>query len=444
MNMTDMRSYLAGLLAAAIICITHCSGRLPAAAEPDFDIVFIPDIQKEAKSINANGANYGKTMMWVRDFVRNSGDNVLMVVGLGDTIDTAVSGTPYATSQEYVAANAWSILDAAGIPWIMAAGNHDYVGNAFSPSRSISPAWRDSGTGNGCTGCPTPGFFSGAYYTANRLALWPAQTGGYSYQYSTLNAGGNGTSYLRVNNAGYWHGFAVVDFFPTTEELNTVAGWIGSYPTDTVHVITHALGAGSDCTQPDWSGHNMQYWPWTNCAGNGVNSDYGLTPANSNSGQDLLAWAQTFSNVVSMNAGHFYPSALRDGAWASRTDNAADGHQIAGFYFDFQNLEDNGPFDTSGTTVSWTAGGGSCPQAGSTGCTAEVGFVVIGRFSPSNGTQKYYALSTNTGDYVVNGSAVPAPGNSSSTPLITLPYSSMPLSGITLSGGSVLNGIVVH
>ena len=145
-----------------------------------------------------------------------------------------------------------------------------------------------------------------------------------------------------------------------------------------------------------------------------------------------------------MTSGHYYPSALRDGAWSYRTDNANDGHPIAGFHFDFQNLEDNGPFNTSGATVSWTAGGGSCPGVGSTGCTAEVGFVVIARFSPSNGTQKYYALATNTGDYVVNGNAVPAPGNSSSIPLISMPYSSIPLSGITISGGSVLNNLVVH
>lgn len=90
-------------------------GREKNAVGADFTLVAIPDPQYYAASYPAI---YNAQMQWVAD--NQASSNIAYVASLGDNVDVASNMTQWANAD-----TAWDILDAAGVPYGLTAGNHD-------------------------------------------------------------------------------------------------------------------------------------------------------------------------------------------------------------------------------------------------------------------------------------------------------------------------------
>lgn len=95
--------------------VTFYGRPMQAAAGPDFTLIVIPDAQYYASTYPAI---YNAQMQWVVD--HKTSDNIVYVASLGDNVDVASNVTQWTNADA-----AYDILDAANIPYGLAAGNHD-------------------------------------------------------------------------------------------------------------------------------------------------------------------------------------------------------------------------------------------------------------------------------------------------------------------------------
>lgn len=423
------------LLILLLLMITPC------IYSTTFCVVNVPDHQFLTGIGGGNQGALTKMFTYIRDTVATTfGCSLAVVVGEGDQINTPCNAVS-SSVEELLAYNNWAILGTAGIRWTVTAGNHEYL-NAAVGTRSpvnMSEDWKDVTVNCPTATIPTPGQFSPLAFVSRGLGFTS------SSQFWGMSAGYNQNSYMRWNQVGY-HGVMVMnlDFFPTNGELTSADAILNANPYDDVIVTTHAAMNPTNSTN-----HIAQYLGQT-CVGTGTfcNAFYGLDASNSNSGQQILAWAKTHSNIVAITNGHYFASPTTlDSNWSTRTDTANDGHTIIGVHGDWQD-KDQTPSNSSGTAVpigTQVGGSGTCPNVGSTGCTAEVGFIMPMVIDTVAHTASYYALSTNTGHWVASGNTYPQPGNSM-TPIATFTYNGtaqaigpdMNIDGKVTIGGKVI------
>jgi hypothetical protein len=371
-------------------------------------VVFVPDMQN-LTAVGGNGSlALSKMFTWIQTQTSSTfGCTLEAVVGEGDQINT-VCGAVSGTKEELLAFSKWNLLSTK---WTVSFGNHEY--DTCCATRVYSEDWKDAPNSGTCAGFPTPGNFSPEAFVA--------RANGFTSTAQFWGASGvNANSWLMWTPSGY-HSMAILNlnFFATQTELNSAAVLLTANPHTDVHLVTHAAMAPTDNTA-----HAAQYQGYTCTVTPYCNANYSLDASNSRSGAAILSWAQGFPNIVDITNGHYFPTGTADGNWSTRTDNATDGHQINGVHADWQNL-DVAPHDSTGTVVALSAGGGTCPDVGSTGCTAEVGFVMPLVIDTTAHTASYYALSTNTGHWVATGNALPQAGNTM-TPIATFTYAGTP------------------
>ncbi len=95
--------------------VTFYGRPIQAAAGPDFTVIAIPDTQYYAATYPSI---FNEQMNWVtREQVS---ENIVFVGSLGDNVDVASNLTQWTN-----AVTAWDIIDGAGLPYGLAAGNHD-------------------------------------------------------------------------------------------------------------------------------------------------------------------------------------------------------------------------------------------------------------------------------------------------------------------------------
>ena len=87
----------------------------PAHAESDFTLVILPDTQYYA---SAFPDIFNAQMRWIVENAMT--ENIIFVASLGDNVDAAGSLNQWANADA-----AYQILEEAGIPYSLAAGNHD-------------------------------------------------------------------------------------------------------------------------------------------------------------------------------------------------------------------------------------------------------------------------------------------------------------------------------
>ena len=107
-----------GIVAVGLLLNPYAAfnNRLPRPdAEPDFSIVLIPDSQYYASTYPNI---YLAQMQWIAG--RKTAGNIVYVASLGDNVDSAGDLKQWANADA-----AYRILDSVGIPYGIAAGNHD-------------------------------------------------------------------------------------------------------------------------------------------------------------------------------------------------------------------------------------------------------------------------------------------------------------------------------
>ena len=120
----------------------------------DWSIAIIPDPQRYAANPAYYATYYAQTQ-WVADNAEAL--NIQLVLNVGDVVDEG----GVKPGQFVIADTAWDTIDATGIPYLIAVGNHDYdddcktlpkstratdiFNSYFGPARFTSAGWWDGG-----------------------------------------------------------------------------------------------------------------------------------------------------------------------------------------------------------------------------------------------------------------------------------------------------------
>lgn len=245
--------------------------RPPAGTDPTFSFAVMPDTQNE---VGPNDQRMAKRVSWLvanrraldLRWVLHSGD-----VHNWDTPDHA---------QFDAMSKRLKPLEAAGLPFIAAPGNHDTAavcpGGSACPGKNASVTVRDTTTWN-------------TYYPPSRMGLQGVyQQGRSDNGWRTFSAGG--TNWL-VLSLELWPRAAVVAW---AKEV------VATHPKHNVIVLTHAFTEGSGAVSTS-------------------NGGYGAS-----SPATLWAALDDYPNVVMTFSGHV-------GQVANTTVTARDGHKVATF-----------------------------------------------------------------------------------------------------------------
>jgi uncharacterized repeat protein (TIGR02543 family) len=176
-------------------------GRVKSAPQPDFMLVLIPDPQNESQ-YNVN--MFKAQTNWM--VANKAANNIAFVTAAGDMVNTSNSTTEYGNADSAV-----DILDAGGVWYTMAPGNHDNPGYA-------SPLLY-------------PNYFGASRYVSRTVALGYWFGGSYDdyNTYSLFSAGG--MDFILIN----------LKYNPSTEILNWAEGLMNTYSTRRVIVESHSI-----------------------------------------------------------------------------------------------------------------------------------------------------------------------------------------------------------
>jgi hypothetical protein len=250
-----------------------------ALAPDDFSLVLFPDTQNEAQY-------YPQVLASETQWVVNNAAalNIQAVLGLGDIVNDGAS-----TAQQQNADAAIRTLDNAGMPYLLAIGNHDY--DAANPSSR----------------------------TATGFNTWfgPSRYANYPYYQGSYPAGSNENFYgvLTINGKQYL--VLVLEYVPRDAALNWAAGIIQANLDKEVIVVTHSF-TFVDGTRVD------------QCDTLDMNRD--------NYGDK--AWSKLISqypNIIMVVSGH-----LTAGNAARRADLGVNGNLVNQMFSNYQTLANGG------------------------------------------------------------------------------------------------------
>jgi hypothetical protein len=255
-------------------------GALAQVAPPDFTFILLPDTQNEAQ-FYPNVLD--SETAWV---VKNrTALNIQAVLGLGDIVNDGAS-----TAQQTNADATIKTLDNAGVPYLLAIGNHDYDG---------------ANTG-------------AATRTATGFNHWfgPTRYAGKSY-YKGNFGGSNEDFYGVLNINGTPMLILVLEYVPRTASLNWAGGIVASNPDKEVIVVTHS---------------NM-FWDSTR-----VDSCDTNDMPNDNDGDETWEnFISQYPNIIMVVSGH-----ITTGQTGTRSDIGANGNLVNQMLSDYQTLANGG------------------------------------------------------------------------------------------------------
>ncbi|HWG87402.1 MAG TPA: metallophosphoesterase, partial [Candidatus Acidoferrales bacterium] len=245
----------------------------------DFSIVVLPDTQNEAQffpQVMNSQTN------WIA--ANRDGLNIQMVLGVGDIVNDGAQ-----TAQQQNADAAIRILDNAGIPYMLAIGNHDYDG-AAPKTRSV---------------------------TGFNQWFGPARYSGKAYYKGSYPSGSNENFYgiLTINGKQYL--FLVLEFRPRSAALDWAESILSANPDKEAIVVTHSylrtVGLREDtCDTQD------------------------MGPGNAN-GQEMWQRLRKHSNVIMVLNGHF-----TGGSVSHREDVGDNGNLVNQIFADMQDFPNGG------------------------------------------------------------------------------------------------------
>jgi hypothetical protein len=265
-----------------LVCLFAFLPLSAQVASPDFTFVLLPDTQNEAEFFPSV---LDSQTQWIVD--NQARLNIQAVLGLGDIVNDGASPT-----QQGNADAAIKLLDAAGIPYFLSIGNHDYDGGD------------DGVTARAVTGFNQ--WFGPARYAAK------------SYYKGNFPAGSNENFYGVLTINGQQYLILVVEYIPRSSSLDWAASIVKANPDKEVIVVTHSYlfvdGTTADrCDTED-------------------------RPRKDNDGEQMWEnFVSKYPNIIMVVNGH-----LTAGQGAHRSDLGVNGNLVNAMFSNYQLLSNGG------------------------------------------------------------------------------------------------------
>jgi hypothetical protein len=266
------------LLASSAVLVVLAT--IAAAQSSDFTIIALPDTQNEAQFFPGVLASQTE---WIAD--HRDDLNIQMVLGEGDIVNDFSS-----PAQQQNADAAFRVLDRAGVPYMLAIGNHDY--DHAQPKN----------------GRPVTGF--------NRF-FGPSRYAGRAYYRGNFPSGSNENFFGVVNIGGKDFLFLILEFMPRHESVEWAESVLEANPDKQVIVVTHSY-MFVDNTRVD-------------------SCDTDDMPAGNSTGDDLWQQLRKFPNVIMVLSGH-----LTNGQAAHRSDIGDNGNLVNEIFANYQTFPNGG------------------------------------------------------------------------------------------------------
>ncbi|HZI56984.1 MAG TPA: carboxypeptidase regulatory-like domain-containing protein, partial [Verrucomicrobiae bacterium] len=247
---------------------------------PDFTIVVFPDPQNETQFFPQV---LNSQLQWIVN--NRQAQNIQMVLTVGDNVNDGAS-----TTQMQNLDAAFRLLDNAGIPYLLAVGNHDY--NGFNPkvSRNLSGFNQRFG----------PGRYAGkAFFQGN------------------FPSGSNANSYAVVTINGQQFLFLALEFRPTSASLDWAESILSAHPGMEAIVVTHAFLQRGGNREDQCDDQDM--------------------PAGNATGQQVWTRLRDHANITMFLSGHF-----TNGPASRRADVGNSGNLVNQFFADYQTFPNGG------------------------------------------------------------------------------------------------------
>jgi len=247
---------------------------------PDFTVVVLPDPQNETQYFPQVLNSQTK---WIVN--NQKALNIQMVLTEGDNINDGAS-----TAQLQNLDAAFRLLENAGVPYLLAIGNHDY--NGFNPKASRNLTGFNQWFG--------PGRFAGqAYFKGN----FPTSSNANSYAVLTIN----GQQYL----------FMTLEYRATSASLDWAESILAANPDKEAIVVSHSFVLKNNRREDLCDDQDM--------------------PAANATGQATWMRLRKYRNITMFLSGHF-----TGGSGARRADVGDNGNLVNQLFADYQDYPNGG------------------------------------------------------------------------------------------------------
>lgn len=247
---------------------------------PDFSIVVLPDTQNEAQFFPQV---LNTEVQWI--VANRTALNIQAVLGEGDIVNDGAE-----TDQQQNADAAFRQLDSAGLPYLLAIGNHDYDGAAPKPSR------------------PVVGF--NQWFGPPRYAAKP-------YYKGNFPAGSNENFYGVINIAGKNFLLMALEYYPRAEAMTWAMGILQANPDKEAIIVTHNYEFVDGSRESRCDTQDM--------------------PVGNATGDDMWSTLRKLPNVIMVLSGH-----LTNAQSAHRTDVADTGSLVNEMFVNYQTFPNGG------------------------------------------------------------------------------------------------------
>src|SRR5215467_6169280 len=269
------RSYAPLLLVLCVLAVL-----CPASPGQDFSIVMLPDTQNEAQFFPQVMNSQTK---WIVDNAQAR--NIQMVLGVGDIVNDGADN-----AQQQNADAAIRLLDNAGIPYLLAIGNHDY--NGFNPkvSRNV---------------------------TGFNQWFGPARYAGKPFYKGNFPSGSNENFFGELTIGGKTYLFLMLEFRPRAAALDWGESILSAHPNEEAIIVTHSYVRTTGTREDTCDTQDM--------------------PAGNANGQQMWQRFRKHANVIMVFNGHY-----TGGSVSHRSDVGDNGNLVNQIFADFQDFPNGG------------------------------------------------------------------------------------------------------
>src|SRR6185437_4928011 len=254
---------------------------LPSALCQDFTIIVLPDTQNEAQFFPSV---LDSQTSWIVN--NQKALNIQMVLGVGDIVNDGADPAQQANADAAV-----RLLDNAGVPYMLAIGNHDYDGANPKASRSV---------------------------TGFNQTFGPARYSTYGYYQGMFPAGSNENFYGVVTINGQQYLFLMLEYRPRSTALDWADSILNNNPGMQAIVVTHSYLTSAGKREDLCDTQDMPL------------------PANAD-GVGMWARLRKHANVIMVLNGHY-----TNGNSSHRTDLGDNGNLVNQVFTNFQTQANGG------------------------------------------------------------------------------------------------------